>query len=240
MFRFLHWILLIFLACSCGSNLPRGTLRIGVDASWYPLDFGPQTPLVNGYTADLLLEMARYSGMHFELVSANWDALAQGLGEKKYDAILSSMEVNEYLSAKYDFSDNYLDLGTVLIVQMKSDAVDLARMKGSMIGIVANDKTALVAEKYPTLIIRSYSSIPDLLNAVAAQEIQGALLSRIPAVNFVRDLYADRLKIVGQPLTGAGLKLVAIKGRAGAFNQTLETLRKRKTLETLLKKWQLG
>ena len=233
-------LILVLLACGCGGGSMRGTMRLGVDTTWYPLNFGPETANVNGYTEDLLLEMARYSGMHFEVVSANWDCLVSGLQQKKYDAILTSMPPYEYNVAKFDFSSNYLELGPVLIVPVDSSKKDLSKMNGDMVGIVANDQAALILEKYPTIIIRSYSTIPDLLNAAAAGEIQGALLARIPAVNYLRDLYADKLKIVEGPMTDAGLHLVASKGRMGSFNKTLDALRKRKVIDTLLKKWQLN
>lgn len=235
---FLRLLTLVLLLCGCSSG-PRGTMRIGIDTKWYPINFGPQTALVNGYTEDLLLEMARYSGVQFELITANWDTLTDGLRENKYDAILTSMPPYEYNTAKYDFSDNFLDLGPVLIVPVDSEALDVSGMKGEMVGVIINDQTALILEKYP-VIIRSYHSIPELLNALAAGEIQGALLSRIPAVNFVRDLYAGKLKIASAPLSDAGLHLAASKGRMGTFNKTLEALRKRKTIDALLKKWQLS
>jgi polar amino acid transport system substrate-binding protein len=217
------------------------TMRVGVDTKWYPLDFGPQTSYVNGFTEDLLLEMARYNGMQFEMISANWDTLLDGLKANKYDAILTSMPPYEYNMAKYEFSKNYLDLGPMLIVQAASNAKDLSDLGRQMVGIITNDTTALILEKHPTIIIRSYSSIPDLLNAVASGDIQGALLARIPAVNFVGDLYINTLKIVGEPLSDAGLHLVAMKGtRIQGFTKTLDSLKKKKTLSTLLKKWKFN
>lgn len=238
----MQWLRLIFFAwvlSSCGGGMSRGTMRIGIDTKWYPIDFGPQTPYVNGYTEELLLEMARYSGMQFELISTNWDALVEGLREGKYDAILTSLPPYEYHLAKFDFSKNYLDLGPVLILPLSSPDIELQKMKGSMVGILMNDPAAILIEKNASLIIRTFSSIPDLLNAVAAGQVEAALLSRTPAVNYVRDLYADRLKIVGQPLTNAGLHLVAQKGRGGRFDQMLEALKKKKVLKKLMEKWQL-
>lgn len=235
----LRLLVLLFVACSCGSNGYRGAMRIGIDTKWYPIDFGPQTAYVNGYTEDLLLEMARYSGMTFELVPANWDALTEGLKERRYDAILTSMPPYEYNLAKYDFSKNYLDLGPVLIVPVGATQSKLAELEGNLVGIINNDPTALILEKHPSIIIRNYNSIPDLLNAVAAGDIQAALLAKIPAVNFVGDLYAGKLKIASDPLSDAGLHLVGPKGRIGRFTKTLEALRKKKSIDGLLKKWGL-
>ncbi len=240
MFVRLLALALFLYGCSCGNGAPRGTLRVGVDTKWYPIDFGSQTSYVNGYTEDFLLEMARYSGIQFEVVSANSDALLDGLKENKYDAVLSSLPPYEYNTAKYDFSSNYLDLGPVLIVPNDATRTDLSKMDGELVGIITNDPSALILEKHPALIIRNYGSIPDLLNAVADGEVQAAVLDRIPAINFISDLYAGKLKIVGGPLTDKGLHLVSLKGRGRGFSKTLESLRKKKTLDALLKKWNLA
>lgn len=239
--RLLIALVLILAGCACG-NSARGVMRIGVDPNWYPIDFGSQTSYVNGFTEDLLIEMARYSGMEFEKVSANWDALLDGLHEKKYDAILTSMPPYEFNQAKYDFSHNFLDLGPVLIVPVGAEKTDFKSLSGDLIGIVAGDPAVLILQRHPTLIIRNYDTVPDLLNALVRGEIQAVVLDRIPAVNFVNDLYNGKLKMIGDPLTEKGLHLVTLKGRkmvVNAFDKNLGSLQKKKTLTALLKKWQL-
>lgn len=233
-------LVLALLAWGCSCESSRGGIRIGVDPLWYPVDFGPQTSYVNGYTEDLLLEMAQYSGMSFELVKASWDNLIEGMKEGQYDAIITTLPPYEHNQAKYDFSKNFLDLGPVLIVSYGSDKTDLSKMDGEMIGIIANDSSELILAKYPTVIVRNYSTIPDLLDAVAKGGIEGALLSRIPAVNFVGDLYAGVLQIVGKPLTDQGIHLVGPKGGIRSFNKNLEALLRKKTVAELQKKWELA
>jgi ABC-type amino acid transport substrate-binding protein len=234
MFRFL--LLLVLCACSAG---PKEKLKIGVDAKWYPLDFGPQTSYVNGFVEDLLLEMAHYGGMEFEVTVANWDSLFDGLKEEKYDAVLSSLAPYEYHRSKYDFSVNFLDLGPVLIVRQKDKRKSLEAMKGELVGVIANDPAETLLAKYPEILIRSFASIPEMLTAVANGEIESAVLNRIPAVNFVRDLYASSLEIVGDPLTDSGLKLIAKKGKGERFNRYLESMKKKSSFNEMLKKWNL-
>lgn len=237
--RLWFFCILLLMGCSGGS---KGVLRIGVDPNWYPLNFGSQGPYVNGYTEELLLEIARYSGLELERIPANWDTLAEGLQRKKYDAILTSMEPYVFNTAKYDFSPPFLELGPVLIVPAESSDSDLTKMQAKRIGVITNDPAVLVAQKCPTLIIRAYPTIPDLLNSLTNGEIDGALLDRIPAVSYVNDLYAGKLKIASPPLAEKGLRLAAPKGKSslvGHFIRALESLKKRKSLAQLQKKWQL-
>lgn len=238
-FRFL--ILALAVCCGgCGNGISGGGIRIGFDPNWYPTDFGPQTSYVNGYTEDLLLEIATYGGFRFELIQTSSDNLIEGMQQGKYHAIITTLPPYEYNVAKYDFSENFLDLGPVLIVSYGSKKNDLGKMNGDMVGILTNDPAALILEKYPTLIIRNYSSIPDLLGAVAKGEIQGALLDQIPAVNYLGDLYAGVLQIASKPMTNKGVHLVGPKGTLGRINKNLESLRKKKAIDALLKKWELN
>jgi polar amino acid transport system substrate-binding protein len=239
MFLIRLFALALFLSgCSCGSS--KNVMRIGVDTKWYPLDFGLQTAYVNGYTEDLLLELAAYSGMHFQLIPANWDTLQEGLKNQKYDALFTSSPKLESTLAKYDFSQNILNLGPVLIVPVDSDVTALSQMKSEGVGIILNDPAALILEKYPNVYIRTYDSIPELLDAVTIGEIQAALLPNILAINFVKDLYQGRLKLQSAPMTDEGLRLMAPKGKISRFNRALDSLIKKKSLETLLKKWALA
>jgi ABC-type amino acid transport substrate-binding protein len=232
-------LLLAFFVCGCNGPF-GGKMKIGVDPYWYPIDFGKQTSYVNGYTEELLLEMSRYSGMEFELIQANWDTLFDGLKREKYDAVLTSLPPYEYNLAKYEFSENYLDFGPVLIVSVDSNVKELDKMERGMVGVIENDPAVLLLEKHPKLIVRTYSSIPSLLNAVAAGEIQGGLLEKIPAVNYIADLYSEKLHIADGVLSNTGLHLVAKKGSdIRAFNKTLKALRRKKVLERLQKKWDL-
>lgn len=233
----LFLLALFFHSCSCSSN--QSGFRIGCDPDWYPSNFGPQTSYVNGYTEEMLLEMAHFSGMNFELVRANWDSLFDGLRAKKYDAVLTTLPPYEYNRAKYDFSDNFLDLGPVLIVSLNAEKNSLDALGGDLVGIIANDPAELILAQHPTIVIRQYPSIPALLDAVAQGDIHGALLAHIPAVNYVSDLYSGVLHIVGQPLTHQGIHLVGPKGSIDAFNRNLASLRKKSVLEKLQQKWEL-
>ncbi len=237
-------LLLIFFLTSCSCNQSeRGKLRIGVDSSFAPLNFEELQPYVNGFVEDLLLDVSRFSGMELEKVSANWDTLLEGMEQGKYDAVLSSMPAYNFNLAKYEFSENFLDLGPVLIVPANANYADLKGLSGELVGVINGDPAVLVLEKHPEVIIRSYDTIPDLLDAVATGDIEAAVLDRLRAINYVRDLYAGRLKIASAPLTNVGLHTVAPLGESAKFtrlfNQALAQMKKKKTLEELQKKWNL-
>ena len=103
------------------------------------------------------------------------------------------------------------------------------------------DPSVTLFQHSPDIIVRQYPSLADLFEALSMGQIQGAIASQIPAVNYVQGLFADQLKIASKPMTDAGLHLVALKDsrQAKAFSDALKYLKKKKKLQALLKKWQL-
>jgi len=240
------WILFAFFlaSCGCGSKPShRGVVRVGVDPTWSPLAFDELQPYVNGYAEDFLMEVSRYSGIEFEKINANWDTLLEGMRQDKYDAVLCSLPPYSFNQAKYNFSENFLDLGPVLVVPANANYSDLKNLSGELVGVITGDPAVLVVQKYPEVIIRNYPTIPDLLNAVANGDLEAAVLDRLLASSFVSDLYAGKLKIASQPMTELGLHAVSPKGTSERFirlfNSSIEQMKKKKTLDNLQKKWNL-
>jgi ABC-type amino acid transport substrate-binding protein len=233
---------LVLSCCGCGGSR-HGQFRIGVDPNWYPLNFDILQPYVNGFVDDLLLEISQYTGMEFIKVEANGDSLLDELREKKYEAVLTSLPSYNFYRAKYDFSHNFLDLGPVLVVPANSQYHDLQQMSNEVIGLVTEDPALLVLQKYPKIIVRKYTTVSEVLDAVVNGSVEAALIDRLVASTFVRDLYAGKLKIASAPLTDAGLHLICMKEHEkhlmDVFNKSIQHFSKKKRLQALQTKWQL-
>ena len=116
-------------------------------------------------------------------------------------------------------------------------------LSGKIVGVQSRDADQYL-QQYPDVIIRTYGSISELLDAIVVGDTDGALLSRIPAINYVRDLYAETLEIAGEPLTEAGIRFVAIKGehkkQLVLLDKALEKLERKGKLKALQEKWRLA
>ena len=243
-FRQISFFVLIFLAASCGSgDGKRSNFRLGIDPNWYPLDFGALQPYVNGFTEDLLLEISQYAGVDFVKIESNWDSLLEGLQSQKYDAVLTSFPDYHFNKAKYEFSQNFLDLGPVLVVPSNAKFHDLSKLSNEVVGVVVGDSSLLILQKYPEIIVRKYETTPALLEALATGSLEGALLDRLDALTFIKDMYKQQLKISTAPLTTFGLHMVSLKGQQERLMQTFERalkeLKKQKKLQALQDKWQI-
>jgi polar amino acid transport system substrate-binding protein len=235
-------LLAFFVSCSSGPKAPSAIYRIGIDPIWAPLDFGPQQAYVNGYTEDILLEVARINNIAFEKLSGDPSTLLDDLLKGKYDAVLSSLPPYEFNKGKYDFSKNFLNTGFVLVVASNTRYKKLSDLSGELVGVIADSPAVLLIEKNPDVIIRSYPAIPAVLDAIMNGEIEAAVLDRLPVAAYVRDLYSGKLQIITPPLTDSGLHAVAKKDAGPLihlFNKATSKMEKKHTIDRLEKKWQL-
>lgn len=236
------FILILLVLFGCSSNSSEGR-KVGIDASWYPLEFGQRTNSVTAFSTELLSEIGKEEKIPFVRLTVNWDTLLEGLKKGSYEAILTSMPPYIFNEKLFDFSAIYLPLGPVLVVPVNSPIKSLQDLNGKEIAVIAGSSSALLLEPSQGVLIRDYLSIPEALNSLAAGSLDGAMVDILSAVAYCNDLYQGKLKIVTPPLNDEGLRLVTIRGAApdlvSGFNRGLEALKKSGSYDKLLAKWGL-
>ncbi len=236
--RNIVYLLCLFLL-GCSSSIKQ-VVRVGVDSSWHPWNFGLQIASVNGFIDDFLQLIAEKEGIQIEKITANSDFLFDGMKRGQYDVILSSMPAYSFNLAQYDFSENFLDLGLVLIAPIDSKMMP-EQLDGVLLGVV--DGSMSILQKMPDVNLRQYASAARLLDAVKNKEVEGAFLDLITAADYVNDLYKGELKIISKPLTDRGLHFLAMKGMhekvMKILNQGVISLKEKEKLKELQSKWNL-
>lgn len=239
---FSSFLLCAMILFSCGGK-SNGGRKVGVDASWYPLELGPRDNNVTAFSTELLTEIGKTQKIPFVKITVNWNDLLEGLQRDQYEAILSSMPPYIFNEKLYDFSDVYLYLGPVLVVPIDSPIDSLKMPPGKEIAVISGSSNATVIESVPGILIRQYASVPAALNDILNNTIDGALVDVLTAVAYCNDLYQGQLKIATPPLTDEGLRLITKHGFAQdlikGFNKGLEKLKKNGSYEKSLAKWGL-
>lgn len=232
-------VLTTLTSCSKNSQTER---RVGMDTSWYPLQFGSRDNNVTAFSTELLTQIGKIEKISFVKVSVNWNDLLQGLKKGRYEAILTSMMPYVFNEKIFDFSEVYLPLGPVLVVSTAAK-IEWPQLYGKEIAVVSGSTNDLLLEKIPDVLIRYYDSIPLALNAIVSQEVDGALVDVLSAVSYCRDLYQGQLKIVTKPLNEDGLRFVTLHGEAKdlikGFDAGLKKMQKNGSYAKLLEKWEL-
>lgn len=233
---------LVAFACS-SPNQQKETYKIARDPSWYPMTLMGKEPGVLGFSDDLVNAIAKEEGLSISLYLTSSSSLEYGLSVGNWDAMLSSIPPIVGYNQIYSFSDLYLPLGPILVVPVNADVTSLKDMGGREVGIVTNSSYVTILEQYPSIIIRSYNSIPAALEDLASQNINGILMPALPAYGYVRDIYYGQLKTVGEPLNSDGLRLITLLDKDQTliekFNEGLKKLQENGTYNALLIKWHL-
>ncbi len=239
--RICTFLIIAMILVSCGTS--GKTYRIGIDPSWYPASLGGKEANIYAFSNELLRAISYEEGVFFETVTMGWDNLIPGLKEKKYEGILNSMTPRVYLEKSYTFSEPFVHIGPVLVVKAGMKVSSIKQFKGKEIGVDSIANEALLIDKYPGVVVHYYDTIPEGLDEILTESLDGILMGYLQATSYIRDLYYGQVKIATPPLNDAGLRLLTINGDnkelIEVFNHGLEKLRDIGTYEKLLKKWEL-
>ncbi len=234
---------LAFLA-ACSSNSNSHSFRIGVDKSFFPIDSMGQEKNMFGFTQDVLAEVAAKHDLNIVYVPINWDNVISSIKDKKTDAVVSTLRPYVFYKKDFDFSSLFLPTGPVLITTEKASYKKIEDFSGKILGIITGSGDELLIETHSGVIIHTFDTINNLLNALIKGDVDGILLDTLLANAYCRDLYQGKIKVVSSPLTDEGLRLMSMKDEHKTFieefNNTLEELEHSKNYQGLLAKWQLN
>src|SRR5690348_8870757 len=227
--RFILFLCFFFVLSSCSSSHNHREVKVGIDPSWYPLQFGGREKNVNAFSTELLTEIGKIEKIPFVKVVASWDNLMLHFQKGAYQAILSSMPPYLFNQKHFAFSELYLPLGAVLVVPTASSIHSLSQLGGKIVGVVSGSGNELLIEKVAGVMVRSYEGVAPMLNALDKHTIDGALVDILTATAYCQDIYQNTLHIVTPPLDDRGLRFITPSDNphlVHTFNQGLEKLKK--------------
>ncbi|TMC58113.1 MAG: transporter substrate-binding domain-containing protein, partial [Chloroflexi bacterium] len=86
----------------------RGTLRVGMDASFPPFEFSGADQSLQGFDVDLANELAARLQLRADFVTTGFDALYPELAAEHFDVILSALPFDRMRTRDVAYSDIYL------------------------------------------------------------------------------------------------------------------------------------
>jgi ABC-type amino acid transport substrate-binding protein len=244
----IFFILLIVKGCSNGGIIKKKTFIVGRESVWQIELLGRERSLT-GFTNDLLARIAEQNNIRFQWVEANPANLINGLDNRYFDFILTTLRPNVINQATYDFSELVFELGPVLIVRYEWQITSLKEMALKPIGIPYGMLTHFNALREPgvnvyDLSLVYYNNINRALEDLTHDQIDGVILKAIPAYATTLGLYAKKLKVVTPPLNDEGFRFVSLKSSEltdviNMVNQSINKMREDGTYKALIEKWSL-
>ncbi len=96
----------------------RGTVRVGLDASFPPFEnFNPTTNQIEGLDVDLAQIIAADMGVKVELVNISFDGLYDALIARQVEVVISGLPYDARRTQDVAYSHHYFNAGQVLLVR---------------------------------------------------------------------------------------------------------------------------
>jgi polar amino acid transport system substrate-binding protein len=220
---------LLGLAATSETRAER-TIRIATEGAYPPFNYVDQNEPA-GFEVDLGRALCDAMSASCTFVIQDWDGMIGALKERKFDAIMSSMEITPERAQRIAFSKRYYRIPSALIGDKDSnfEGASPAKLEGRSIGVTADSEFQEFLEThYKTSTIRTYDKIEEAQLDLLTDRIDYVLgdklaLSKFLAsregmacCKFLTDMPVDRGEGIGVGLRRRDQDLIA------AFNTAID------------------
>jgi His/Glu/Gln/Arg/opine family amino acid ABC transporter permease subunit len=177
-----------------------GTLRIGTDASYPPLEYveGGQA---TGFDVDLGNALARELGVRAEYLNASFDGIFPALANGSFDAVISSVTITPERSASMLFTDPYYESGQRIAVRRGTAGIaTLEDLSGKRVGVQINTTAQYDLEKREGIALTRYNTIDLALLDLQNGRIE-AIVGDAPVLQYMILRSFRDLELVGPRFT---------------------------------------
>lgn len=140
------------------------TIRIATEGAYPPFNYVENNE-PTGFEIDLGRALCEAMKASCSFVLQDWDGMISGLKERRYDAILSSMEITEDRRRRIAFSKRYYQMPSALIGPKGArSAADASRidLDGKSVGTTADSEfVSFLEAAYKGAQIRSYANLDE-------------------------------------------------------------------------------
>lgn len=248
------WTILIAataVAAAAGTAQARGdNVRIGVDVPYVPMEYQNPDGSLTGFDIDLGNALCKQAQLECSWVEQSWNGIIPGLKARKFDAIMSSMTINETRKKQLLFSDPYIVPPSAWFVPGDSD-IDTPS-KTSLKGMDVGVQRGTVQDNYVTDVygdiasIKRYASADDVVVDMDTGRLDAAFFDYPTGMSGLLDVEDKDYKVVGDKMTepkkyfGEGFG-IAFRKRdtelADKFNAALATLKDNGTYDRIYAKY---
>ena len=201
----------------------KGTLTIGTDASYPPIEFmGADGKTVEGLDADLAEALAGAMGLEAEVEHATFDSILPGLTTNKFDVGMSGFTDTKEREETVDFV-TYFSAGTSFFVKTQEggpviNTLDdlcgrkLALQKGTaQVEDAEGQQDKCAAAGKPAIKVMTFPDQPGANLAVISGRADVGMTDS-PGAAYQAKLSGGKLKVVGEPYGTAPYGIALPKG----------------------------
>lgn len=224
-------------------------VRFGVDVPYEPMEYRTADGELIGFDIELGNALCAEIGVTCEWIEQEWDGIVPGLLARNYDAIMSSMTINDERRQTLLFSDPYITIPGAWFAPAGSELEEINEeaLSGKSIGV----QRGTTYDNYATdtfgdlATVNRYSTADDMVLDLEAQRLDLVFLEFVVGKTTLLDDEGS-YKVVGEMVTepeeyfGEGFG-IAFRQRdealAERFNEALATLKEDGTYDEIYDKY---
>lgn len=222
-----------------------GKLQVGFDPTYPPMEYVDEdNKTFIGFDVDLAGELAKRLGVEVELVPMDWDGILSGLLGKRYDVIISSMNITEDRLKEV----NFVEYGRMSQVFVSKKGLNVATEKdlaGKVVVVQAETTSHIWADEMkagPVADIKEVRSFPAATTAfLEVKNGRGdVIVIDEPVGLYYAALDPDNFAITGRAMEPEPIGIAIRKSDKlleEALNKALADMRNDGTYLALSKQW---
>lgn len=228
-------------------DLEGRTVTVAVDPSYLPFSYicpGSTEPV--GWDYDAIAEICNRLNckpVNFNAQEVAWFNLIAFVAEGQFDMAGDGITITEERKLIVDFSDSYMEVAQVLMVQTGENRFTTAAelqadsnlLVGSQVGTTNFDQAVLLVGEERAV---AYDSFDDAVAALINNDIAAIIVDDQAGESYV-DVNTGRVKLLADVLAVDQLGFIFPKGSplVGPVNAALAAMRADGTLQRLEEKW---
>jgi len=237
------WIIAAALVSLAMSTQAAEKIRFAASATYPPFESLDQENNLVGFDIDLAKALCQQMKAECTFTNNAFDSLIPSLKFRRYDAVISGMDITAERSKQVDFTQPYY-ANSAIVIAPKGRFSRFDDLKGKRIG-VENGTThqKYLQDKHPEVKVVAYDSYQNAILDIKSGRLDGVFGDSAVVNQWLKS--NPQLATVGDHVTdadyfGTGLGIAVRKGNTALlneFNQALAELKTSGRWQQLNQKW---
>ncbi|MBZ4653221.1 MAG: amino acid transporter substrate-binding protein [Peptococcaceae bacterium] len=219
-----------------------GKIVAGLDDAYPPMGFRNEKGELVGFDIDMAKEISKRIGVEIVWQPTVWDTVVASLKAKKFDVIISGMNITEKRLAEVNFAGPYGKAGQALVVKANNETIkSLKDVKPGKLGTQSGSTGYEYAKKagFADDQMKLYKEFPLAFNDLNNGRLDAIIIDAF-AVKTYLDKKPGTFKQVGEIMGDEKIGIAVRKEDKElleALNKAIDEMKKDGTLKKISEKW---
>ncbi|WP_066315697.1 transporter substrate-binding domain-containing protein [Bacillus sp. FJAT-29814] len=219
----------------------KGEITIGMDDTLPPMEYRNDKNELVGFDIDFANALAKELGVKVKFVPSAWDGIIPGLDAKRFDIILSSMNVTDARKKKVDFVE-YFGVGQILAVKAGNplNIQSIEDVKGKVVGVQLGSTGETAVNSIDGIKeVKKYDLTTDVFNDMGLGRVDAAVIGEVVG-RYYMTTKPGVFEVTGEAFNVQPMGIAVRKGDTelkDALEKAVQTVEDNGTLSKISEKW---